>query len=320
MGQYLASTSRIEPYSHFQFGLGSMGIGMSKNLQTCLGRQGLPSLRFSNRSLDKGKSLEALGAESVADFPSLVQQSDIIFTMVDFPIWRLHESNADGLQISNDEVLHSLVDEALAVGDLEHKIFVDTSTVHPETSKKVAAKLAEKKAIFVASPVFGASQMAASGQLIFAMAGPSQAIEKIRPYVIGVMAKQIIDCGEDVSRSSLLKITGYVLIWTQSPVMLMLGSNIMVIGLQELISEVQVFAEKTGLGTETAEEFIGSMFGPVLSSYSKRWAFYLIQEAGGSMRLQFSSGLPLARMHRLMTSPQGLQYRCPSKIASMLFQ
>ncbi|THX57371.1 NAD(P)-binding protein [Aureobasidium pullulans] len=244
-----------------------------------MGRQGLPSLRFSNRSLDKGKSLEALGAESVADFPSLVQQSDIIFTMVDFPIWRLHESNADGPQISNDEVLHSLVDEALAVGDLEHKIFVDTSTVHPETSKKVAAKLAEKKAIFVASPVFGASQMAASGQLIFAMAGPSQAIEKIRPYVIGVMAKQIIDCGEDVSRSSLLKITG----------------NIMVIGLQELISEVQVFAEKTGLGTETAEEFIGSMFGPVLSSYSKRWAFYLIQEAGGSMRLQFSSGLPLAR-------------------------
>ncbi|THX00864.1 NAD(P)-binding protein [Aureobasidium pullulans] len=237
MGQYFASTLRIVPYSHFQFGLGSMGIGMSENLQTCLGRQGLPPLRFSNRSLDKGKSLEALGAESVADFPSLVQQSDIIFTM-----------------ISNDEVLHSLVDEALAVGDLEHKIFVDTSTVHPETSKKVAAKLAEKKAIFVASPVFGASQMAASGQLIFAMAGPSQAIEKIRPYVIGVMAKQIIDCGEDVSRSSLLKITG----------------NIMVIGLQELISEVQVFAEKTGLGTETAEEFIGSMFGPVLSSYSKR--------------------------------------------------
>lgn len=211
MGQYFASTLRIVPYSHFQFGLGSMGIGMSENLQTCLGRQGLPPLGFSNRSLDKGKSLEALGAESVADFPSLVQQSDIIFTMVDFPTSRLHESIADGPQISNDEVLHSLVDEALAVGDLEHKIFVDTSTVHPETSKKVAAKLAEKKAIFVASPVFGASQMAASGQLIFAMAGPSQAIEKIRPYVIGVMAKQIIDCGEDVSRSSLLKITGYVL-------------------------------------------------------------------------------------------------------------
>lgn len=44
----------------------------------------------------------------------------------------------------------------------------------------------------------------------------------------------------------------------------------MVIGLMELISEVQVFAEKTGLGTDQAESFIGSMFGPVAESYSKR--------------------------------------------------
>lgn len=47
-------------------------------------------------------------------------------------------------------------------------------------------------------------------------------------------------------------------------------SNMMVIGLQELISEVQVFAEKTGLGTDTAETFIGDMFGPVAKSYSQR--------------------------------------------------
>lgn len=53
----------------------------------------------------------------------------------------------------------------------------------------------------------------------------------------------------------------------------------MVIGLQELIAEVQVFAEKTGLGTQTAEEFIGSMFGPVLESYSKRCDSDPIQES-----------------------------------------
>lgn len=44
----------------------------------------------------------------------------------------------------------------------------------------------------------------------------------------------------------------------------------MVIGLMELISEVQVFSEKTGLGTDTAEGFIADMFGPVAESYSKR--------------------------------------------------
>lgn len=52
----------------------------------------------------------------------------------------------------------------------------------------------------------------------------------------------------------------------------------MVIGLQELISEVQVFAEKTGLGTETAENFIGSMFGPVAESYSKRYKLHRMNQ------------------------------------------
>lgn len=47
-------------------------------------------------------------------------------------------------------------------------------------------------------------------------------------------------------------------------------SNIFVVGFQELVAEAHVFAEKTGLGTAQMEEFIGSMFGPVLESYSKR--------------------------------------------------
>lgn len=45
-----------------------------------------------------------------------------------------------------------------------------------------------------------------------------------------------------------------------------------VIGLMEVISEVQVFAEKVGLGTATMEKMIGDMFGPVAESYSKRYA------------------------------------------------
>jgi hypothetical protein len=38
----------------------------------------------------------------------------------------------------------------------------------------------------------------------------------------------------------------------------------------EVISEVQVFAEKVGLGTATMEKLIADMFGPVAESYSKR--------------------------------------------------
>lgn len=38
----------------------------------------------------------------------------------------------------------------------------------------------------------------------------------------------------------------------------------------EVISEAHIIAEKTGLGPALLEEFIGSMFGPVLQGYSTR--------------------------------------------------
>lgn len=91
---------------------------------------------------------------------------------------------------------------------LEGKIWIDTSTVHPDTAARCSERLAKVGATFVASPVFGASPMATSGKLIFATAGPAAAIDKLRPYIIDVMGKSIIDMGEDVRKASLLKISG----------------------------------------------------------------------------------------------------------------
>lgn len=106
-------------------------------------------------------------------------------------------------------MLDGLVDKVLQDGmSLEGKTWVDTSTVHPDTAARCSEKLCQKGAIFVASPVFGASPVAAEGKLIFAMAGPAATIERLRPHIVGVMGRQIINMGEDVSRSSLLKIAG----------------------------------------------------------------------------------------------------------------
>lgn len=214
-----------------------MGIGMALNLQKYLSDKKLPSLHYSNRTLSKGESLKAAGAIEEADYVSLVKSCDIIFTM-----------------ISNDKVLDELVDSAFSRGSISGKIFVDTSTVHPDTVARAAEKLTAQGASFIASPVFGASAMAAAGKLIFAMAGPKAALETVKPFVLNVMGRSIIELGEEVSKSSMLKIAG----------------NIIVIGLMEVISEVQVFAEKVGLGTETMEKMIADMFGPVAESYSKR--------------------------------------------------
>lgn len=59
-----------------------MGLGMALNLQKHLRNKGSPPLRYSNRSLSKGQPLKDTGAIPEDDFESVVQKSDIIFTMV----------------------------------------------------------------------------------------------------------------------------------------------------------------------------------------------------------------------------------------------
>ncbi|KAI0137103.1 6-phosphogluconate dehydrogenase [Xylariales sp. AK1849] len=218
-------------------GLGSMGIGMAKNLQKYLSSTDAPGLVYTNRTLSRGDSLKALGASPVDTVSEVAKRSDIIFSCV-----------------SNDAVLKSVADEIVASGDIKGKVYVDCSTVHPDTSLSVSKQISEAGAEFVASPVFGASAMAEAGKLIFVTAGPSTATQKIAPYLNNVMGRSVIDMGENVSKSSLLKIAG----------------NICVVSFMEVISEAHVFAEKTGLGSTILEQMLGDMFGPVVESYSKR--------------------------------------------------
>lgn len=108
-------------------------------------------------------------------------------------------------------MLDALVTKALESGtSLEGKVWVDTSTVHPETCAKCSERLGEKGATFIASPVFGASPMATAGKLIFSMSGPAATVESLRPFIVDVMGRSIINMGEDVRKSSMLKIAGYV--------------------------------------------------------------------------------------------------------------
>ncbi|KAL4935630.1 hypothetical protein BDV06DRAFT_228650 [Aspergillus oleicola] len=241
------------------FGLGSMGLGMALNLQEHLQVNNLPPLHYSNRSLSKGQPLQNAGAILKDSFEELVMTCDIIFTM-----------------ISTDVVLTDLLTKALASSSsLEGKIFIDTSTIHPETSLSASQRLQERGAIFIAAPVFGASPVAAAGKLIFAVAGPAPAVEVVKAYVLDVMGQSIIDMGEDVTRSSLLKISGYTAtVSSPSPsisaLTLECTRNILVLSFQEVLAESHVFAEKTGLGTSRLQGFVASMFGPVLESYSAR--------------------------------------------------
>ena len=69
------------------------------------------------------------------------------------------------------------------------------------------------------------------------------------------MAKATIQLGTDVSKATLLKITG----------------NAMILGMVEIVAEALVVAEKSGLGTENLDNFIQLMFpNSPFAGYSKR--------------------------------------------------
>lgn len=216
---------------------------MASNLQRHLVSKQAPRLLYANRTLSRGQVLQQLGAESQPSFRELVKRSNVIFTMV-----------------SNDAVLKSLITDVVdnsETSSLSSKIFVDCSTVHPQTIGSVTDQLSARSAEFLCAPVFGGQPVAAAGKLVFALAGSTSEIrqEVIKPLIQDVMGRKVIDCGDDAARSSLLKIAG----------------NIITVSLMEAVGEAQVFAEKTGLGTGSMEELIEEAFGPIAGGYSKRF-------------------------------------------------
>ncbi|KAJ5135445.1 uncharacterized protein N7515_004723 [Penicillium bovifimosum] len=211
---------------------------MASNLQRHLATKKALGIIYSNRTMSRGTTLQSLGGVSEPNFEKLVSSCGIIFTMV-----------------SNDAVLQSLLSTVMSSSQsLKDKIFVDCSTVHPETVSEAVAKLKSKNASYVAAPVFGGNPIAVDGKLVFAIGGPKRATDVVKPLIQDVMGRRVIDCGEDATKASLLKIAG----------------NIVTVNMMEAVGEAQVFAEKTGLGTGPMEELIGEAFGPVAGGYSKR--------------------------------------------------
>jgi 3-hydroxyisobutyrate dehydrogenase-like beta-hydroxyacid dehydrogenase len=171
-----------------------MGLPMATNLQQHLTSTGAPNMTYYNRTISRGDSLKSLGAQPAPSATDLVANCDIIF---------LSLSDDSALESTLDSIIDPDISEQLA-----GKLIVDTSTVHPDSSANAQARLHEKGAQFISSPVFGASPVAAQGMLLWIVAGPDDAVEKINPYLEGVMGRGVIRVGEDVRLSSKMKTAG----------------------------------------------------------------------------------------------------------------
>ncbi len=119
-------------------------------------------------------------------------------------------------------------------------IVVDSSTIAPSASRSFAERLAAKGARFVDAPVTGSKAGAESGQLVFIVGGPDQAVEKLQP-LFAAMGKKVIHMGETGLGESAK-----------------LGMNLMAAMMYEAFAEALTLIRKLGVPPEKWWELIQS--------------------------------------------------------------
>ncbi|PMD41310.1 hypothetical protein L207DRAFT_623475, partial [Hyaloscypha variabilis F] len=128
---------------------------------------------------------------------------------------------------------------------LKGKLWAGSSTVDPATIIKLAAMVKEGGGDFLAMPVFGAAAMAIAGQLVYVPVGPKRCIDRIRPFLNGVMGASTIDISDQAyEKTNQLKCIG----------------NMFLLGMVETLSEACVVAEKCEVGNEALHKFVTSIF------------------------------------------------------------
>lgn len=151
-------------------GLGNMGVPMVKNLL----KAGFP-VQVYNRTRSKEEDVLEAGAISAADLSALAADNDIILTMV-----------------SDDEAAKQLftAEDALLSADVAGKLFINVSTVSPETSRYLNECCQKTGAAFIEAPVSGSVKPAQDGTLIILAGGTQEAYEKAKPVfdVLGKMS------------------------------------------------------------------------------------------------------------------------------------
>lgn len=221
-------------------GLGNMGRGMVKNLAE-KGTYSAPLAVYNRTTARSEKLVSTLPSDKakvVTSIEDAVSAADIIFTCV-----------------GDDKAIADTIDTALKSPDAKGKLFVDCSTVHPDTTDKLAKTINDAGAEFVACPVFGAPAMADNGQLVCVLAGPAAQVSKVKPFCKGIMGRAEIDFSDQPhGTASRLKIIG----------------NTFILNMVETLSEGHTIAEKSGLGSDNLHQFIETMFPGPYTAYSTR--------------------------------------------------
>src|ERR1039458_1546903 len=174
-------------------GLVSMGAGMSRNLI-----KAGHDLVVYNRTRSLAQEMRSLGAK-VADTASEAAVGvEALITM-----------------LADDGAVQDVMFEpGAAIESLpEGGVHISMSTISVDLSRRLAKSHADKHQNYIAAPVFGRPDAAATGKLFIVSAGPSESIEKCRS-LFAAMGQKTFMINEDAPAANLIKLSGNFLTTT----------------------------------------------------------------------------------------------------------
>jgi 3-hydroxyisobutyrate dehydrogenase-like beta-hydroxyacid dehydrogenase len=198
-------------------GLGNMGTAFAERLLEA--GYGLVLL---NRTPAKAAPLEARGAVVAKDYADLAEHVDVVLT-----------------SLADDDALDAVASALLAVAR-PGTVLVDTSTVSPAVSARVAARAEAASVAYLRAPVSGNPTVVRAGNLSFIVSGPAETLERVE-LVIRAIGPTVHSVGER-EEARIVK----------------LAINLMIGGLAQLMAEALVLGEASGVPRAALLEVMGS--------------------------------------------------------------
>jgi 3-hydroxyisobutyrate dehydrogenase-like beta-hydroxyacid dehydrogenase len=231
-------------------GLGAMGAGAARRLLD----QG-QRVKVWNRSATKVTPLVKLGAEAAESPGEAAAGARIVITFL-----------ADDRALEEVVLGPDSVASRLGGGG----IHLSMSTIAPATARRLANVHQERGAAYVAAPVFGRPDAAASGQLWIVTSGDATAKAVVRP-VLETLGQGVHDFGEDPAAAHTVKLAG----------------NFLIAAASEAMAEAYTLGEKGGLDRVQLAEFFGSTLFPsrIYQNYGKAIAEHGYEPAGFKLKL-----------------------------------
>ncbi|MPY99555.1 MAG: 2-hydroxy-3-oxopropionate reductase [Actinophytocola sp.] len=232
-------------------GLGIMGGPMAANLV----KAGFDVIGY-NRSQPAVDKLVGQGGKAAGSVADAVRDADVVITM---------------LPDSPDVEHVALGDDGVLANAKPGLLYIDCSTIKPDTARTVAEQAAKQDVRVLDAPVSGGEQGAIDGALSIMVGGDAEAFDAARD-VFDAVGKTVVHVGKAGSGQTVKA-----------------ANQLIVAGTLELVAESIVFLEAHGVDTDAALSVLGG--GLAGSTILER-------KGPGMLKRQFNPGFRTELHHK----------------------